>query len=115
MKRRLFVKSSMLLTSLSNIIPARTEAAFKKSKQEFYELRVYSLKNAEQEKIIEDHFQKAAIPALNRLGIKNVGVFKEMKPEGQTKMYVLIPFASLDEFTSVEEKLSKDKTYQDAG
>jgi len=115
MKRRSFVKSSILLSSLSNITSTNSEAGFKKSKQEFYELRVYTLKNAEQEKVIEDYFQQAAIPALNRLGMKNVGVFKEMKPEGQTKIYVLIPFASLDDFIGVEEKLSKDTVYQDAG
>jgi len=115
MKRRSFVKSSILLSSLSNITSTNSEAGFKKSKQEFYELRVYTLKNAEQEKVIEDYFEKAAIPALNRLGMKNVGVFKEMKPEGQTKIYVLIPFASLDDFIGVEEKLSKDAVYQDAG
>jgi hypothetical protein len=59
--------------------------------------------------------QAAAIPALNRLGSKNVGVFKELKPEGQTKIFALIPFASLDDFLKVEEKLVKDAAYQQAG
>ncbi len=115
MKRRAFVKSSLLLTSLAGVVPKRSEAAAKKSKQEFYELRVYTLKNNTQEKLIEDYFQKAAIPALNRLGSKNVGVFKELNPEGQTKIYVIIPFASMDDYLNMESKLAKDAAYQSEG
>ena len=115
MKRRAFVKSSLLLTSLSSLMPAVSKASSKKSKQEFYELRVYTIKNETQEKIIDNYLQAAAIPALNRLGSKNVGVFKELKPEGQTKIFTLIPFASLDDFLKVEEKLVKDAAYQQAG
>ena len=115
MKRRAFVKSSLLLTSLGSLIPAVSKANSKKSKQEFYELRVYTLKNETQEKLVDNYFQAAAIPALNRLGSKNIGVFKELKPEGQTKIFVLIPFASLDDFLKVEEKLFKDANYLQAG
>lgn len=115
MKRRAFVKSSLLLGAMPTAFAKSTEEeSSKKSGQEFYELRVYTLKNEAQEKGIENYFQAAAIPALNRLGSKTVGVFKELKPEGQTKIYVLIPFASLDDYLKVEEKLAKDATYQQA-
>lgn len=116
MKRRAFVKSSLLLGSLPAVLPTASEAAgAKKSRQEFYELRVYTLKNEAQEKLIEQYFQTAAIPALNRLGSKHVGVFKELKPEGQTKIYVVIPFDSMENFLKVEEKLARDTAYQQAG
>lgn len=116
MKRRAFVKSSLWLGSLPALLPETSKAAMtKKSKQEFYELRVYSLKNERQEKLIENYFQNAAIPALNRLGSRNVGVFKELKPEGQTKIFVLIPFASVEDYLNVVEKLAKDEKYQQAG
>src|SRR5215203_4019646 len=115
MKRRSFVKSSLLLSFLTSIIPAETKAGAKKSREEFYELRVYNIKNDAQEKIIDNYFQAAAIPALNKLGSKNVGIFKELKPEGQTKIFVLIPFATLDDFLKVDEKLFKDAVYQQSG
>jgi hypothetical protein len=119
MKRRSFVKASILSTSLSSIIPMTGRAIIKennkKLKREFYELRIYTLNNQEQEKITETYFEKAAIPALNRLGSKNIGVFKELKPAGQTKIYVIIPFQSLDDFMRVEEKLSGDIIYKEAG
>lgn len=115
MKRRAFVKSSLLLTSLSGLMPAVGKASGKKTRQEFYEWRVYIIKNEAQEKIIDNYFHTAAIPALNRIGSKNIGVFKELKPEGITKIFVLIPFASLDDFLKMEEKLFKDASYQQAG
>ena len=116
MKRRAFVKSSLLLGSLPAVLPTASEpAGAKKNRQEFYELRVYTLKNEAQEKLIEQYFQTAAIPALNRLGSKHVGVFKELKPEGQTKIYVVIPFDSMENFLKVEEKLSRDAAYQQTG
>jgi hypothetical protein len=80
-----------------------------------YELRVYTLKNEAQQKLVEDFFQNAAIPALNRLGSKNVGVFTEQKPEGQTRLYVIIPFNSVKDFMEITEKLSDDQLYQQAG
>ena len=82
MKRRAFVKSSLLVSSLTGLLPAVSQANGKKPRQEFYEFRVYTIKNETQEKLVDNYFQTAAIPALNRLGLKNIGVFKELKPEG---------------------------------
>jgi hypothetical protein len=118
MKRRSFVKNSILTTTLAGAMPLARAAkgvVMKNEKQEFYELRVYTLKNAAQQKLIEDYFQNAAIPALNRLGSNHVGVFTEMKPEGQTKVFVIIPYQSIDDFVKVEEKLLKDAAYLQAG
>src|SRR5213078_4830433 len=54
--------------------------------------------------LLENYFQNAAIPALNRISSRNVGVFKELKPEGQTKIYVLIPFASIEDYLNAPAK-----------
>jgi hypothetical protein len=116
MKRRAFVKSSLLLSALPTILPENSQATVtKKNRQEFYELRIYTLKNEVQEKLVENYFQDAAIPALNRLGNQHIGIFKELKPEGQTKIYVLIPFTSVEEYLNVQEKLAKDEKYQQEG
>ncbi len=114
MKRRLFVKTSLLGTvagGVSPLINRAASAASSKSDRQWYELRVYTCKNASQQKLTEDYFEKAAIPALNRLGSKNVGVFKELKPSEQVKLFVIIPFSSMDAFTQAEEKLGKDSVY----
>jgi hypothetical protein len=104
------------LTGLASMMTSASGKDFaKSSKPEFYELRVYTLKNATQQKLVEDYFQNAAIPALNRLGVKNVGVFTEQKPEGQTKLFAIIPFNSIKDFMDVTDKLSNDATHQQAG
>ncbi|MEO5997891.1 MAG: NIPSNAP family protein [Chitinophagaceae bacterium] len=116
MKRRSFVKASLFTSLIPMIgVSAKNPTTQKKSSQEFYELRVYTLKNETQQKLVEDYFQNAAIPAFNRSGSKNIGVFTELKPTGFTKLYALIPFKSMDDFLSIQEKLTKDKVYNEAG
>src|SRR3954471_9776443 len=107
MKRRSFVKASLL----SAPIPAVAQAAFasstsaQKASREYYELRVYTLKDATQQQMVEDYYQRAAIPAYNKIGSKNVGVFTEIKPEGQTKLYVIVPYQSIEDVTGAKGKL----------
>lgn len=60
------------------ILSATTVLSFADDKdKEFYELRVYELTGGGSLAPLENYFTKALIPALNRAGIKNVGVFKE--------------------------------------
>ncbi|MVN22365.1 NIPSNAP family protein [Mucilaginibacter arboris] len=116
MKRSSFIKTAVTAGLTANVLSAVADVdAQKKTATEFYELRVYKLKDQAQQKLVEDYFQQAAIPALNKLGSKNIGVFTEMKPEGQTRIFVLIPFASLEAFLKVQDNLLKDATYQKAG
>jgi hypothetical protein len=120
MKRRSFVKTSLLTGSLASLGPLAGFATIdspdlKKTSQEFYELRVYTLKNETQQKLVEDYFSMVAIPALNRFGSKNIGVFTELKPTANTKIYVIIPYKSLDDFLTIQEKLAGDAAYNAAG
>ena len=117
MKRRSFVKASLITSAAGALIPQISMASetSAKSGREFYELRVYNLKDQRQQKLVEDYFKNAAIPALNRIGNKNIGVFTELKPAGQTKIYVLIPYSSLADFLTVQDKLAVDPVYNEAG
>jgi hypothetical protein len=117
MKRRSFVKASLLTTVSAAVIPQISKATETTAKEStmFYELRVYTLKDAQQQTLVENYFKEAAIPALKRLGVQAVGLFTELKPEGQTKLYALIPYKSLADFTSVEERLFNDQAYLTAG
>jgi hypothetical protein len=117
MKRRSFVKTSVLTSLFATVIPKITKATgvFPKPVREFYELRTYILKNEQQQKLVENYFKDAAIPALNRLGNKNIGVFTELKPANQTKLYVLIPYSSPDDFLTVQDELNNDPIYLEAG
>ena len=82
--------------------------------RQYYELRVYTTKDQEQQSLINDYWQKAAIPAYNRAGIKPIGVFTENKETPTNRIYVLIPFDALSAFESLPERLTADSEYQTA-
>jgi hypothetical protein len=118
MKRRSFVKSSIIGGAATAIIPSVSNAAVaanKSNSAEYYELRVYLLKDQEQQKLVEDYLKNAAIPVLNRMGVKHVGVFTEMKPTGQTKLLVIIQYNSLDHFNTITDKFSQDEELRTKG
>lgn len=117
MKRRSFVKASLITAASAAVLPQIADAheADRKESTMFYELRVYTLKDAQQQALVEGYFKNAAIPALKKLGVQSVGVFSELKPGDQLKLYALIPYKSLQDFISVEERLFKDQNYLTAG
>ncbi|TRX16062.1 NIPSNAP family protein [Flavobacterium franklandianum] len=91
------------------IIPARSVAV----EREFYQLKTYILKTDQQVEKMDKYLKEAYIPGLKNLGIKSIGVFKPIKNENDSikKIIVLIPFSSMSQFLSLDEKLAKDKTY----
>ena len=83
----------------------------------FYQLTIYHYSQPEQEKVLDNYLQQALLPALHRMQIKKVGIFKNIANDtSNTKtLYVLIPLASLDMINIMAEKLTSDKAYQDSG
>jgi hypothetical protein len=118
MKRRSFVKSTIIGGAAATVLPALSDAMNTDNPTiatEYYELRVYNLKDESQQKLVEDYLKNAAIPTLNRLGVKHVGVFTEMKPEGQTKVFVLTQYNSLNHFSTIAENFGKDVVLKSKG
>jgi hypothetical protein len=89
----------------------------KKPMREFYQLIVYHFKNAEQEKVLDNYFQNALLPALHRMKINNVGVLKSWANDTvpDKVVYVFIPFKSLELVTDLPSKLKEDAGYVSAG
>jgi len=124
MKRRDFLTASCVggLAPLAGA--ASRAAAADAGEKDLYELRLYQVETAEKSKVLEDFLRDAAIPALNRLGIQPVGVFK-LLPEGQDKgktlpaggndFYVLLPHKSMESVTTAAAKLMKDAEFLKAG
>jgi hypothetical protein len=118
MKRREFLKSSLAagaLAGLNQANPVHAAEATGSSEREYYELRVYRLKNAESQKMLDDYLEKAAIPALNRLGVKTVGAFTEMDSKDGPAVYVLIPHASPLMPGSTIARFNADEEHRKAG
>jgi len=82
-------------------------------KQEFYQIKIFQLKNLDQEMALDKYLQDAFLPALHRAGIGQVGVFKPLANDTALvrRVYVLIPFQSLDQWLKLPGQLDKDAQY----
>lgn len=87
-------------------------------KREYYEIKVYNIASTAQEERVERFLKDAYLPALHRAGISKVGVFKPVETDTTNfgkKIFVLIPYTSLDQFAKLPETLQKDKAYESSG
>ena len=82
-----------------------------KSQTQVYELRVYELEFFKSGAILHNYFEKALIPALNRQGAENIGVFEELGNALPKKLYLLVPHKDIMSFLTSEEDLFKDDEY----
>lgn len=118
MKRRDFLKFAAGATSVASAfsLVENTNAQEKEgAARELYELRKYYLRRGPMQKLFDDYFREAAIPALNRAGVKPVGVFFVSVGPDTPCAYVLIPYKNANEFVNVNLHLVEDKEYQKAG
>ena len=112
MKRRNFLKTTLALSALAGL---RSANAAPQSSQEYYELRIYWLKPESDHQLLDSYLEKAAIPALNRLGAKPVGAFVDIDKQAEPAVYLLIPYPDLDTFAKATTELPQDDQYLSAG
>ena len=94
------------------------QAAWAQSaKRDFYEIKVYHLKDKTQEARVEQFLQNAYVPALHRAGIRKVGVFKPVATDTTAgkRIYVFIPLTSLEQLAQLPQTLQKDQQFAAAG
>ncbi|MBN9380743.1 MAG: NIPSNAP family protein [Chitinophagaceae bacterium] len=82
-------------------------------KQDFFAIRVYQLKNPQQEERVDKFLKEALLPALHRQGMGKVGVFKPLGNDTAAirRIYVLMSFHSLEQFAQLPAGLEKDTRY----
>ena len=112
MNLREFMASSLALADAASPVANAAQAA---PAREFYELRLYHLRRGPMVKRFDDFCRDAAIPALNRAGIRPVGVFNVVFGPDNPTSYLLLPHASLESFASLESRLQADEEYLKAG
>ncbi len=129
MKRREFIKTSAAASALLGLSCAATREQTGSetgavNSREYYELRVYRLRSGSGRDLLDAYLSQALIPALNRLGVRTVGVFVQQERAGaagatevrdESSIMVLIPFPSIESFASAGARLNADPAYQSAG
>ncbi len=115
MTRSTFLKSTVAASGLVGAIQDLNAAdASSDGAREYFEIRKYTLKSPEKQSVLEGYLKDAAIPALNRLGVRHVGVFLPEKAEATPVMYVVLRHGSLDPFVKSTELLT-DTALQQQG
>jgi hypothetical protein len=119
MKRRGFLVSSLAASALAGVTPSVDAtiagAVPAAAGREYYELRRYLLRRGPQQQTIGDFFRDAAIPALNRLGIKPVGVFNTTIGPGSPTLYVLAPHSTVESAVTIHDRVAADPEFLQAG
>ncbi|MBT1706495.1 NIPSNAP family protein, partial [Chryseosolibacter indicus] len=112
MQRRDFIKKTAVATGALSAAAVGSATAQQTGKnKELYELRVYELKN---QTAMDNYLSKALIPALNRLGVKQVGAFTETGKSEPVKLYVLIPYNSFEDYGRITYALKSDTEFLNA-
>ncbi len=79
--------------------------------REFYQLRKYALQTGPQLALVQNYFEHALIPALNRMAMAPVGAFKlDIGPETPT-YYLLIPATSVEMLVTLDLRLTEDAEF----
>ena len=117
MKRRHFIKSALAASSAIGLTQSLAIAAESTDKpaREFYELRQYKLRRGPKQKLFDDFYRQAAIPAMNRIGLGPIGVFNVATGPDSPTVYVLIPHKSIESFATATDQVRADSEYQKAG
>ncbi|HXB45800.1 MAG TPA: NIPSNAP family protein [Puia sp.] len=107
----------MSILSLLLLSWVSSTAQPEKNERAFYQITVYHYNSADQEKVLDNYLQNALLPALHRLGLLHIGVFKALANDTAASklLYVFTPIKSLDNIIKIPAKLHEDKPYQTAG
>lgn len=113
MERRDFIQKSILTTAaVAGAGLTSGIASPQPRNKEVYEFRVYHMRRNMNP--LNNYLSKALIPALNRLGSKNVGVFSELSKSEPAEIYMVIPYGSFEDFGKTAMALRSDKDFAEA-
>ncbi len=112
MKRREFFLAASTAVGLTSLASAEADDS-ESGERDYLELRLYHIETEEQRSGFETFARDAAIPALNRAGVKPVGVFFPL--EDLSPIYVLLPHTSLASAATLVTRLGEDADFLSRG
>ncbi|HEY0968494.1 MAG TPA: hypothetical protein VGD88_13970 [Opitutaceae bacterium] len=132
MPRRSFLKTTLAAGATGALAtsPLAAQSAAAASDREFYELRCYRLQAGTRLKqdpnaaLLDGYLEGALLPALDALGVKNVGAFTELEvdkaagtraPKAGSPVWVLLTHANLASYVQVNATLTADAALQQKG
>lgn len=81
------------------------------TQNQVYELRTYELGFFKPADVLLTYFENALIPALNRQGVEDVGVYEEASQSMPRKIYLLLAHKDILAYQNTVDQLQADKEY----
>jgi len=91
------------------------EALGQAPERQYIELRRYHLLPGARQRAFMDFVDEAAIPAMNRAGVRRVGAFTVMYGENAPSLLLVLVHPTLDTVVSLRERMANDAEYGRAG
>jgi hypothetical protein len=114
MNRREFLATGVAATAAANLTGSSVSAGSAAPRQ-FFEWRQYHLRTGTNKNMVGEFLKSVGIVALNRIGIKPVGVFTPVYGPSNAKLYVLLVHDSLDAVVNASARLLEDKEVREKG
>jgi hypothetical protein len=113
MKRRDFVKTAFVSAAAAafNSSAKADESVTMSAAHEYYELRLYHLRQGAMQKRFDEFLKDAYVPALNRAGVATVGVFNVMVGSDSPTVYLLLPHKDLASFATLGDRMARDEEF----
>ena len=111
MKRRKFIEHAALTSTAVLLGQSALAAGDKEVKKELYEWREYEIHFGSSQNLLHEYLEKSFIPALNKFGVKTVGVFKEIGKSEPAKIYVLIAYPTFENYLSINANVQHDEQF----
>jgi len=118
MKRRTFLTAGAALGMTPVMgIPALTSASEQSAAdgRQYFEWIRYHLHPGNRQGWVADYYREVAIPALNKAGINNVGVFNVKYGPNNPTLHVIIPHPTLESVVTLNDRLLEDENFVQAG
>jgi hypothetical protein len=112
------IKNGLLMAVAFPFLSITMMAFYRKpAEKEIYQIKVYRMKTNDQVTQVDTFLKNAYLPALHRLGVSRVGVFKNagIDTAAEKNIYVWMPLRSLEQLNRIEDGLTKDITYNNDG
>jgi hypothetical protein len=108
--KKLFVSGILLCMIVGSSVSALAQ-------KYIYEIRVFKIKSALQEEITDNFLKNSYMPAMHRLGFKQIGVFKPISNDtAQIKQIcVIVPYITLDVWRKTKINLNADSEFVATG
>ena len=113
MNRRKFLTVSGTTTSLLSLGALQGAAAEGTPNRLYFELQKYTIASPEQKAAFDAFMKDVALPALNRLGIRPVGVFQDAM--GVSPVFVLLPHPTAESALTLNQRLLGDSEFTSKG